>query len=46
MHRKELNRNVKFFFVKLLEKIARADNYVSGKENEFIERFRRNLQRI
>ncbi|MEZ4904603.1 MAG: TerB family tellurite resistance protein [Spirosomataceae bacterium] len=45
-HRKELNANVKKFFVKLLKKIAKADNHISNKEVAFINRFQRDLQRI
>ncbi len=45
-NRKELNADIKKYFVKIIQNIAEADDHVSGKETEFIRRFRRDLRKI
>ncbi len=45
-HRKELKPKVKKYFIKIMEKIAQADDRITGSEVEFLQRFRYDLQRI
>ncbi|MEI7581527.1 TerB family tellurite resistance protein [Runella sp.] len=45
-HRNELNAATRKYLVKVVEKIAEADEQVSGKEIAFIRRFRRDIRKI
>ncbi|TAE98224.1 MAG: TerB family tellurite resistance protein [Runella slithyformis] len=45
-NRKALSKNLKRNFVALMQRVAESDQQVSGKEVEFIERFRRDIQQL
>lgn len=45
-NRKELKPKVKRYFINIMEKIAQADNQVTGKEVEFLQKFRNDLEKI
>jgi uncharacterized tellurite resistance protein B-like protein len=41
-----INSKVKKQFIDLMQRVVEADNRVSGKEEEFIKRFRRDIQKL
>jgi uncharacterized tellurite resistance protein B-like protein len=45
-HSKELDAPTRKYFIKIMEDIAKADERISGKETEFIRRFRRDIQKV
>lgn len=45
-NRKSLDEETKKWFVQIMEKVADAYDGVSRKENDFIRRFRRDLNRL
>ncbi|MCU0338773.1 MAG: TerB family tellurite resistance protein [Spirosomaceae bacterium] len=45
-NREVFDGELKKQFVEILQKIAEADSRVSGKETDFIKRFRKDLRRI
>jgi uncharacterized tellurite resistance protein B-like protein len=45
-HSKELDAPTRKYFIKIMEDIAKADERISGKETEFIRRFRRDIRKV
>ncbi|HAK76956.1 MAG TPA: hypothetical protein DCR35_08020 [Runella sp.] len=45
-HKKELNHEVKQYFIGVMRKIVKSDNRVTRKEVEFLKKFREDLHNI
>jgi uncharacterized tellurite resistance protein B-like protein len=45
-HSKDLDDSTREYFIKIMTDIAQADERVSGKETEFIRRFRRDIRKV
>lgn len=45
-HSNELDNPTREYFIKIMEDIAKADERISGKETEFIRRFRRDIRKV
>lgn len=45
-HREELKPKVKKYFIKIMKRIIQADNRVTEKEIEFLQRFQQDLLRL
>jgi uncharacterized tellurite resistance protein B-like protein len=45
-HSKDMDEATREYFIKIITQIAQADERVSGKETEFIHRFRRDICKV